>query len=89
MILFHDQCNVCMYSILSFEKLVQHGKDMQVVINCRKSLMAIDPSPKMAAENSNKLKSKTYTSTRKSTFTLLTLERVSVSGVISAEKNLS
>ena len=41
----------------------------------------------MAAENSNKkLKLKTYTSTRKSTFTLVTLQSFSVSGVISAEK---
>ena len=41
---------------------------------------------KMAAENSNKLKLKTYTSTRKSTFTLVTLQSFSISGVISAEK---
>ena len=41
---------------------------------------------KMAAENSNKIKLKTYTSTRKSTFTLVTLQSFSISGVISAEK---
>ena len=41
---------------------------------------------KMAAEYSNKLKSKMYTSTRKSTFTLVTLQSFSISGVISAEK---
>ena len=41
---------------------------------------------KMAAENSNKLELKTYTSTRKSTFTLVTLQSFSISGVISAEK---
>ena len=40
----------------------------------------------MAAENSNKLKLKTYTSTRKSTFTLVNLQSFSISGVISAEK---
>ena len=40
----------------------------------------------MAAENSNKLKLKTYTSTRKNTFTLVTLQSFSLSGVISAEK---
>ena len=40
----------------------------------------------MAAENSNKLKLKTYTSTRKSTFTLVTLQNFSISGVISDEK---
>ena len=43
----------------------------------------------MAAENSNKLKqlkSKKYTSTRKNTFTLVTLLKFSISGVISAEK---
>ena len=40
----------------------------------------------MAAENSNESKLKTYTSTRKNTFTLGTLESFSISGVISAEK---
>ena len=40
----------------------------------------------MAAENLNKLKWKTDTSTRKSTFTLVTLQSFSISGVISAEK---
>ena len=44
------------------------------------------PFSKMAAENSNKLKLKTYTSTRKSTFTLVTLQSFTLSGVISAEK---
>ena len=44
------------------------------------------PFSKMAAENSNKLKLKTYTSTRKSTVTLVTLQNFSISGVISAEK---
>ena len=44
------------------------------------------PFSKMAAENSNKLKLKTYTSTRKSTFTLVTLQSFSIPGVISAEK---
>ena len=37
----------------------------------------------MAAENSNKSKLKTYTSTRKNTFTLQSLN---ISGIISAEK---
>ena len=42
---------------------------------------------KMAVENSNKTKLKTYTSTRKNTFTLaVTLQSFSISGVISAEK---
>ena len=41
--------------------------------------MAVDmkldrPFSKMAAENSNKSKLKTYTSTRKNTFTLVTLQ---------------
>ena len=40
----------------------------------------------MATENSNTLKLKTYTSTRINTFTLLTLQIFSISGVISAEK---
>ena len=44
------------------------------------------PFSKMAAENSNKSKLKTYTSTRKNTFTLVTLQSFSISGVISAEK---
>ena len=44
------------------------------------------PFSRMAAENSNKLKLKMYASTRKSTFTLVTLQSVSISGVISAEK---
>ena len=38
----------------------------------------------MVAEN--KLKLKTYTSTRKNTFTLVPLQSFSISGVISAEK---
>ena len=40
----------------------------------------------MAAENSHKLKLKTYTSARKNTFTLVTLQSFNISGVISAEK---
>ena len=44
------------------------------------------PFSKMAARNSNKLKLKAYTSTRKSTFTLVTLQSFSISGVISVEK---
>ena len=40
----------------------------------------------MTAENSNKLKLKTYTSTRKNIFTLVTLQSFSISGVTSAEK---
>ena len=44
------------------------------------------PFSKMAAENSNKSKLKTNTSTRKSTLTLVTLPSFSISGVISVEK---
>ena len=44
------------------------------------------PFSKMAAENLNKLKLKTYTSIRKYTFTLVTLQSFRISGVISAEK---
>ena len=40
----------------------------------------------MVAENSDKSKLKTYNSTRKYTFTLVTLQSFSISGVISAEK---
>ena len=40
----------------------------------------------MAAENSNKSKLKTYTSTRKNTLTLVTMQSFSISGVILAEK---
>ena len=40
----------------------------------------------MAAENWNEVKLKRYTSTRKNTFTLVTLESFSISGVMSAEK---
>jgi len=40
----------------------------------------------MAAENLNKSKLKPNTSTRKSTFTLVTLQSFSISGDISAEK---
>ena len=40
----------------------------------------------MAAENLNKSKLKTNTSTRKSTLTLVTLPSFSISGEISAEK---
>ena len=40
----------------------------------------------MAAENSFKIKLKTHTRTRKNTFTLVTLQSFSISGVISAEK---
>ena len=45
-----------------------------------------EPFSKMAAENSNNLKLKTYTSTTKNTFTLETLQSFSISGVLSAEK---
>ena len=44
------------------------------------------PLSKMAAENLNKSKLKTNTSTRKSTFTLVTLPSFSISGETSAEK---
>ena len=44
------------------------------------------PFSKMASKNSNTSKLKTYTSTRKNTFTLVTLPSFSISGVISAEK---
>ena len=40
----------------------------------------------MAAENSNKSQLKVYTSTRKNTFTLETLQSFSIWSVISAEK---
>ena len=40
----------------------------------------------MAAENSNKSKLKTYTSSKKNTFTLVTLQSFNISGVISVEK---
>ena len=55
---------------------------------CELSLLSVlnRPFSKMAAKNSNKLKLKTYTSTRKSTFTLVTLQSFSISGVMSAEK---
>ena len=43
------------------------------------------PFSKMAAENSNKSKLKTYTNTRMNTFTVVTLQSFSISGVISAE----
>ena len=42
----------------------------------------------MAAENSNKSQLKTSTSARKNTFTLVTLQSFSFSGVLSAEKML-
>ena len=48
--------------------------------------MAIDPSPKWQPKIQIKLKLKMYTSTRKSIFTLVTLQSFSISGVISAEK---
>ena len=44
------------------------------------------PFSKMAAENSNRSILKTHTSTRKKTFTLVSLPSFSISGVISAEK---
>ena len=44
------------------------------------------PFSKMATETSNKSKLKTYSSTRKNTFTLVNLQSFSISGVISAEK---
>ena len=44
------------------------------------------PFHKIAEENSNKLKLKTYTGTRKNTFALVTLQSFSISAVISAEK---
>ena len=50
---------------------------------------SIDPSPKWRPKiqiGYNKLKLKTHTSTRKNTFTLVTLQSFSIKGVISAEK---
>ena len=44
------------------------------------------PFSKMAAENSNRSILKTFTSTRKNSFTLVTLPSFNISGVISAEK---
>ena len=43
----------------------------------------------MAAENSIRSILKTYTNTRKNTFTLVTLPSFSISGLISVEKNMS
>ena len=40
----------------------------------------------MTAENTNKSKLKTYTSIKKNTFTLVTLQSFSISDVISAEE---
>ena len=51
-----------------------------------RSIMYNRPFSKMVAENSNKSKLKTYATTRKSIFTLVTLQSFSISGVISAEK---
>ena len=51
------------------------------------TLLRIDPSSiKMAAENLNKSKLKTNTSTRKSTLTLVILPSFRISGEISVEK---
>ena len=47
--------------------------------------LILDPSP-IVAENLNKSKLKTYPGTRKNTFTLVTLQSFSISGVTSAEK---
>ena len=44
------------------------------------------PSSKMAAENSNKSNLKRISALEKPRFTLATLQRFSISGVISAEK---
>ena len=51
-------------------------------------LIRIDPSPKWTPKiqiGQNKLEFKTYTSTRKNTFTLVILQSFSISGIISAE----
>ena len=61
------------------EKNMPDGKDFARELENR-------PFSKMAAENLNKSKLKTNTSTRKSTFTLVTLASFSISGEISAEK---
>ena len=52
--------------------------DLHVMVN--------RPFSKMADENSNRSILNTYSSTRKNTFTLVTLPSFSISGVISAEK---
>ena len=46
----------------------------------------LDPSPKWRPKFLNKSKLKIYTSTKKNTFTLVTLQSFSSSGVLSAEK---
>ena len=51
-----------------------------IAISCNR------PFSKLAAENSNRSILKTYTSTRRNAFTLVTLQSFNLSGVISAEK---
>ena len=61
----------------AYPTVVQH--EAIIIINNR-------PFSKMAAENLNKSKLKTNTSTRKTTLTLVTLPSFSILGEISAEK---
>ena len=58
----------------------------QVYQSFKKQETSNRPFSKMAAKNSIKLKLKTYTSTIKSTFTLVTLQSFSISDLMSAEK---
>ena len=73
----HDMYNKMCY-LYSFDGLPTH---IYLCIYCINR-----PFSKMVAENLNKSKLKTNTSTRKSTLTLVTLPRFSISGEISAKK---
>ena len=71
------------YLKLSTMHLSSHDS---VSVFVAKTLTGNRPFSKMAAENLNKSKLKTNTSTRKSTLTLVNLPSLSVSGEITAEK---
>ena len=86
-----DNCICGPFIIIKIYKFNKFGKLLRPlfkpwVISSIHIISDNRPSSKMAAENSNKLKLKTYTSTRKSIFTSVTLQSFSISGVILAEK---
>ena len=66
------------------QAMIRDTQIMCFLFQCKNQLNR--PFSKMAAKNSNRSILKTYTSTRKNTFTLVTLPSFSILGLISAEK---
>ena len=83
---FSEEQRDIIMEVLTSMFCYKHSKVRLFNCYCWACITMDRPFSKMAAENSNKSKLKTYTSNRKNTFNLVTLQNFSISGVISAEK---